>query len=138
MIASSFTNLPNEVLQQIFQYLPPTSAATFLQLSRRFATLADPILWRHYYIAQYKYGEPKRRELDSSRKEVHHVDWKRLFADRYLIDQEIRCGLNRVLTSQEGRIEKIQKIVSYGEDAKDVLLGESSALDDKEDVLARR
>ena len=75
---------------------------------------------------------------DKFREEVYNVDWKRIFADRLRIDRETRCGLESVLSSQRGRIEKIQQILLYAEDAKDALLSEISTADDAEDVLARR
>ena len=70
--------------------------------------------------------------------DVVKVGWKRIFLERHYIDRLISRTIDSILSSQTGRIEKYQRIVDYGYDAKDTLLRHLDVGDEVEDVLARR
>ena len=137
-MAPSFVKLPNEILQQIFLYVPPTSLAALLQVSWKCNILAGPMIWRHHCLNQFEFWEPGWRIEDIIQEQVHTVDWKGIYTERYRIDLATRRRLNGVLSSQRDHIKKIQQIVLNGEDAKDALLDELRAEDEVDDILARR
>ena len=66
------------------------------------------------------------------------TDWKKLFTSHYSIDRSITCDINGILASQCNRIEKAERIMGHGYDAKDTLLRHLNVTDEVEDVLARR
>ena len=69
---------------------------------------------------------------------VSKVDWKKIFTQRHGIARSISRNIDSILSSQSGRIEKAEKIMGHGYDAKDTLLRHLNVGDDAEDVLARR
>ena len=69
---------------------------------------------------------------------VADTNWKELYSERYRIDRDITRGLNSILTTQTGRIQKSAEIVGFGHEAKDTLIGHCNTDDDADDVLARR
>ena len=69
---------------------------------------------------------------------VGETDWKKLFTNRYSIDRSITCDVNGILASQCNRIEKAERIIGYGYDAKDALLRHLKVENGAEDILARR
>ena len=58
--------------------------------------------------------------------------------DRYMTDRKASACLDDIIESQSGRIEKAEKILAFGYDAKDTLLRHLHVSDDADDVLARR
>jgi len=69
---------------------------------------------------------------------VAKVDWKKVFAERHGIDRTTSQEINSILATQVSRIDKTEKIIGYGYDAKDTLLRHLNVQDDAADVLARR
>lgn len=69
---------------------------------------------------------------------VAKVDWKKVFAERHGVDRTTNAEVDSILASQMSRIEKTERIISYGYDAKDALIRHLNVEDDAEDVLARR
>ena len=139
-MAVTLSELPIEILHQIISLVPPSSVPIVQTVSRKFNDLPQPLLWRDHCRTLFKYWSPER-EHDLGQKVVTAVgetDWKKLFTDRYKIDRSITCDINGILTSQRNRIEKAERIMGHGYDAKDTLLQHLSVSDDTEDILARR
>lgn len=137
-MVATLSELPIEVLHQIISDVPPSSVPTVQTVSRKFNSLPQPLLWRDHCLSQFKYWSP---EHDIQRKfsgAVVETDWKKLFSDRYSIDRSIARDLDCILASQRNRIEKAERIMGHGYDAKDALLQHLNISDDAEDVLARR
>ena len=132
------TDLPNEIVFQILTYLPPTSIPTLQQVSQRFNELSQPLLWRYYCRSQFRYWNEHHNIHEKFVDDVTKVDWKKVFSERHSIDQATSTQLNSILSSQTCRIEKAEKIVRYGYDAKDSLVRHLRVDNDAEDVLARR
>jgi F-box protein 21 len=134
----SLIDLPNEILFQILIYVPPNLTPAILLTSRRFNDVADPRLWRFHCQTQYRYWSQdhglKKALLDNS----DSVEWKKVFSERYNKDKKISDYIDSIVASQSGRIEKAERIVSFGYDAKDTLLRHINTPDDADDVLARR
>ena len=131
-------DLPNEVIQQILHHLPALSVPTFQQVCRRFNRLADSLNWRYLCQIHFDYWNPTRCIEEKFASSVDEVDWKTLFVDRHCIDRDTTELLDSILSCQTGRIEKFQKIIEAGYDAKDCLLRHLAVHDEAEDVLARR
>ena len=138
MGSMTISDLPNEVLQQILLYLPPLSIASFQQVSRRFNTLVEPLLWKQKCQIFYKYWSAQHCIREKYSANVSLYDWQSIFAQRHNVDRITTATLNSILESQTGRIDKSQRIVDCGYDAKDCLLRHLKCDDDAEDVLARR
>lgn len=138
MVSTTVSDLPNEVIQQILLYLPPLCITSFQRVSRRFNTLVEPLLWKHKCQTLYRYWSPQRCIREKYAAEVNSHDWKSIFAERHRVDRITSTTLDHILDSQTGRIDKFQRIVDCGYDAKDCLLRHMKCDDDAEDVLARR
>ena len=69
---------------------------------------------------------------------MDQIQWKRVFAERYRINQDVSHTLDSILSTQVGRIEKTGSIVQHGYDAKDVLLENLHVGKDAPDVLSRK
>ena len=132
------SDLPIEVLFQIFLCVPPASIPTLQQVCRKFNDLSQPLLWRHHCQTQFKYWDPKHEIKAKYAQSAAKVDWKQLFQTRHLADRAISQELEKILSSQTGRIERSERILVHGYDAKDTLLRHLNVGDDAEDVLARR
>lgn len=137
-MAITLSELPIEILHQIISYIPPLSVPTVQTVSRKFNGLPQPLLWRDHCCTQFKYWSPEHDLQQKLSGAVVESNWKKLFSDRYSIDRSITRDVNGILASQLKRIEKVERIVGYGYDAKDALLQHLNVVEDAEDVLARR
>ena len=70
--------------------------------------------------------------------DVQKLDWKKVFEERYNIDRLVDRKIDSILSSQVGRMEKFQQVLSYGYAAKDALLRHLNTDGSAEDVLSRR
>ena len=137
-MAVSFEELPNEVLYQIFLSIPPSSAPTLQQVSRRFNGVSKPLLWRHHCRTLFKYWSPEHQMRDKFNSDVDKVDWKAIFSERHNLERRIGRGIDSILSEQKGRLPKAEDIVDSGYDAKDALLRNLNVEESTDDVLARR
>ncbi|MCJ1414554.1 hypothetical protein MMC32_000881 [Xylographa parallela] len=138
MATTSISDLPGEIIQQILLYCPPITLAAVQRLSRRYNALVEPFLWRHQCRTQYRYWDPEHHIKEKLRGNINDVDWQNVFSERQRIDRITSSALEGILANQMGRIDKFQRIVECGYDAKDCLLQHMAIDDDGEDVLARR
>ncbi|KAI9798560.1 MAG: hypothetical protein M1833_004697 [Piccolia ochrophora] len=137
--AKGLLQLPDEVILSILYFLEPATTVTVLLTSKRLNQLADePLLWRWYCRTCFNHWDAshdiKSKLVDS----LSAIDWKSFCLTRCRADRHISKLLDGIINSQVGRIERFQKIVEYGYDAKDTLLRHLQVTDDAEDVLARR
>lgn len=132
------TDLPNEVIFQIFLHVPSSSAHALQRVSRRFKDVANPLLWKHHCQTQYRYWGGQHRIQEKYADKAAKIDWKNIFLKRHVVDKDVNQLLDKMLASQEGRIEKSEKIVGLGYDAKDALLRNLNVNENAPDVLARR
>lgn len=132
------SDLPPEVLFQILLWVPPASILAFQQVCRKFNDQSQPILWRHHCRTQFKYWSPKHDILAKFSQDAADIDWKNIYRKRYLADKAISRDLEAILSSQTGRMDRSEKIIAYGYDAKDTLLRHLTVSDNADDVLARR
>ena len=134
----TLSELPVEVLHQIISYVPPPSVPIVQAIARKFKDLPQPLLWRHHCRTHFKYWSPEHDLEQKYLGAAGETDWKKLFTNHYSIDRSITCDVNGILASQCNRIEKAERIMGHGYDAKDTLLRHLKVDDDVEDVLARR
>lgn len=138
MSNTSLADLPNEIIFQILAYLPPASVPTLQRVSQRFNELSQPLLWRHYCRTEFKYWSEHHNIQKKFVEDVTKIDWKKVFSERHSVDRTTTLQLNSILSRQICRIQKAEKIVVHGYDAKDTLVRHLQVDDDAEDVLARR
>ncbi|KAL8998447.1 MAG: hypothetical protein Q9169_002484 [Polycauliona sp. 2 TL-2023] len=134
----NLSDLPTEILYQIFLLVPPASIPTLQQVCRKFNDLSQPSLWRRHCQTQFEYWSPEHDIRTKYTQPPAKIDWKQLFQARHLADRAISRDLEDILSSQTGRIERSERILAHGYDAKDTLLRHLNVGDDAEDVLARR
>lgn len=135
-----FSDLPDEVIQQILFYVAPEDTLANVQLtSRRLTRLGnEPLLWRYYCRTCFKYWDSRHRIDLKFAGSASDVDWKKIYFYRCNVDAQTTKSLNGILSAQIKRIEKYEKISQYGYDAKDTLLRHCQTGDNASDVLARR
>ena len=137
-MCTGLTDLPNEILFNILIHIPPHLTPAVLLLSKRFNEVAEPRLWRYHCRKQFRYWSQERGIQCRLLEDTDAVDWKKLFSERYIIDQQTSHILDSIISSQSGRIEKAETIIAFGYDAKDTLLRNMRVSDEADDVLARR
>ena len=137
-MAITLSELPVEVLEQIISYIPPSSVPTVQTVSRKFNNLPQPLLWRDHCFTHFKYWTIEHDLQQKLAGAVNKTNWKNLFSDRYSIDRSLSREVDGILATQRNRIEKAEKIMAHGYNAKDTLLRHRNVDDDAEDVLARR
>ncbi|KAL4901838.1 hypothetical protein BDW74DRAFT_71034 [Aspergillus multicolor] len=122
-------DLPEEILYNILLFCDALDSVAVGSTARRFRGVTnEPLLWRHYCQAHFKFWANTPQT----------PDWKALYISRYLIDRATTQLLDSILASQTGRIEKFRSIINFGYDAKDTLLRNLLVDSSAEDYLARR
>ncbi|KAI9717423.1 MAG: hypothetical protein M1812_004775 [Candelaria pacifica] len=135
----SLSALPDELVQHILYYVPPSSAAALERASKRFRDVSnEPLLWRYYCRVHFGYWDAEHDIWQKFASPVSSADWKQLYVRRGLVERATTHLIQGILSNQSGRIDKIQQIVELGYDVKDTLLRHTRTQDDAEDVLARR
>ncbi|KAF2466841.1 YccV-like-domain-containing protein [Lindgomyces ingoldianus] len=136
----SFTALPTETLEAIFQHLDPRSLVSVSRTSKHIKqiTFDSPVIWRHFCRTHFKFWAVHHNISEKFAGPLSDVDWRELFIYRMHIEKRTTQLLNKVLQRQQGRIRYINEIADFGDDAKETLLQEGACPDDAEDVLARR
>lgn len=137
-MAATLTNLPNEVIFQIFLCLGASSIPTLQLVCRDFNNISQQLLWRTFCRLHFKYWSSDHSIEDKYAGPIDDIDWKNIFTQRYTMDCSVSRKLDSILSSQSCRTRKAQMIVERGYDAKDTLLRHFRVEDDAEDVLARR
>ncbi|RMY50839.1 hypothetical protein D0863_14772 [Hortaea werneckii] len=140
MDASPFAKLPDELLEAIILYLPPTSTTSFALACRRSSKIAhEPRVWRRHCLAEYRYWQPHHDLKEKLSLPPAQTPWRQLFAQRRRIDAEAADLFEALLLTQQERYARMERIANWGYDVKDLLLGiVDGTPDDAEDVLARR
>lgn len=139
-MASTFTQLPAEILESIFLNLDPQSLLSVAQTCRRVQKLtADaPLIWRHFCKTHFTSWDPKHDIAAKFAGPLSNVNWRALFIRRVRVERETLRLLDRVLETQHKRTQHIDAIVEFGYDVKEVLLKECACDHRRDDVLARK
>ena len=137
-MTAPFEELPNEVLFNIFLFVPPSTVCLLQQVSQRFNGLSQPLLWRHYCRTLCKYWSPTRQMREKFEGDVNKFDWKKTFSERHLLARQVDRGIDDILSEQKSRLRKAELIVSNGYEAKDALLRNLKVQNCADDVLARQ
>lgn len=136
---ASLAGLPDELLEIVLAFLPPRSLVAVQLASKRFVDLAEePLLWRYCCQTEFRYWDAKHDIARKLARPASEVDWKQLFIRRMQIDRTVAATFESILSTQQGRVNKIETILEEGYDAKETLLRCCIVGDDAEDVLARR
>ena len=137
--ASGLLNLPDEILQDIFQFVSDESIFAITRVCRRFYVLSNlPIAWRDR-CKKFQFWESRHKHAELLQNDsLLTMDWKRLFVRRYESDKRVTDLLNTIIASNTNKIDGFEKIAMEGYDAKDCLKRHLLVADDAEDVLARR
>lgn len=139
MVSRTLPDLPNEVIYQILQHLPPSGVPSLDLVSKRFQTLArQPVLWQQFCRRDFKFWDQRWNVEAICADTAATADWKSIYSERYNIDRSTTHQIDNILSSQTGRIRKSEIIVDLGYDVKDTLVRQLRVSDDAEDVLARR
>lgn len=132
-------SLPDEILHLILRFVHPNDAMSVQCTARRFRDVAnEPLLWRFYCQTYFQHWDERHEFQQKLAARTSSVDWKRLYLFRAAIDATTTKLLDGILSSQSGRIEKFEEIISFGYDVKDTLLRHAQAGPELEDHLARR
>lgn len=115
------TELPDEVIQVILHYLPPSTTAALQQTCRRFTNVAnEPLLWKAYCQQGFRWWD-KRHEIQAKLQDASFIDWKALFANRHSLSCATRSAINKIIAVEHGRHDSVKAILEAGYDAKDAL-----------------
>ena len=135
---TSIEDLPNEILQNILLFAPACSITTFQRVCRRFSGIVDAFNWRHLCQQEFCYWDPSHGFHLKTGAQAKEVYWKKTYIQRHHSHRETTRLLDSILSAQVDRIDKFQRIITIGYDAKDCLLQHLAVDDNAEDVLARR
>ncbi|KAI1608709.1 F-box protein 21 [Exophiala viscosa] len=137
-MTSQLTALPDEVIQTILSYLPPSTTLSLQQTCRRFVDVAsEPLLWKQYCQTGFRWWH-RQHLVKTKFQDASFIDWKPLFATRHLSSQATRNAIGRIVADELGRLDSIKVILDAGYDAKDDLLDMFWNASSSEDHLAQK
>ena len=136
-MVASLGSLPDEVIQSILNYLPPTTTVALQRTCKRFTNVTNErLLWK-YYCKSFRYWNRQRQQHPRFLPpDFQH--WKRIFADRYTTSHRTRTALDHVVGQETGRLNWINHILAIGYEAKDTLLDLYSNAASSPNYLAQR
>src|SRR6202012_2409233 len=105
---SPLRHLPDELLEAIAFYLPPTETLAFGQTCRRGNKIAyEHMIWRAHCITEWKYWESKH-ELDSKlERPPAQTQWRRIYNERRKTDKKALAIFDEMLKTQQYRIQRM-------------------------------
>ncbi|KIX01135.1 uncharacterized protein Z518_10201 [Rhinocladiella mackenziei CBS 650.93] len=116
------TALPDEVIQAILSYLPPSTTLALQTTCRRFANVAnEPLLWKTYCKQGFRWWDT-HHQITTKLEDASFTDWKKLFAARHASAGKTRKAIGKIVAEELGRLDWIKTILEIGYDAKDDLL----------------
>jgi F-box protein 21 len=119
---SRLTQLPDEVIQVILTYLPPTSNVALQGTCSHFAEVAnEPLRWKDYCMSSFRWWD-MRHEIRKKISNPSFHQWKSIFATRYQTSQAVRHAIDNIVTHEFGRLNHLKVILDAGYDAKQHLL----------------
>ncbi|KAF3763623.1 hypothetical protein M406DRAFT_94515 [Cryphonectria parasitica EP155] len=139
-MVTSLDNVPDEIVRQILQYVPPGEAYYQVPLvSKRLRRLAfEPLLWRDYCQSCFRYWHAEHCLGEKLQSRASKTDWRGLWRLRQERNDLSARLLDKAIATKVGRMGNIGKICQLGYDAKDFLLEQVQTPDTADDVLARR
>lgn len=137
---ATLDDVPDEIIRQILQYIPPEAAFENVQLvSKRLTRLVnEPLLWRHYCQVSFRYWNAEHHLSEKLGARASKTAWRELWRRRKYRNNLVARLLNEIIATKVGRLERVGRICQYGYDVKDFLLEQSRTDDSVEDALARR
>lgn len=135
-----FNRLPDELLLAVYQLLPPPATAALAQTNRRFHGIAaDALHWRRRCLETWRYWAAAHDLPALKAAPPLNVAWRALHDARSATDERAQAVFETLLTTQRGRLHRIEEVAALAYDAKDLLLRARDATPDAAaDVLARR
>ncbi|KAL5606424.1 hypothetical protein BROUX41_002840 [Berkeleyomyces rouxiae] len=137
---AQFSDLPNELIQLIINFIPPEDNLRNVQRVNRLLHFlgSDPKIWRHH-CSLMRYWSP-HHEFESKLKQgLSMVNWKKLYLLRRRRNAEAEHLLSSAIESRRGRMLRLEQVSVLGLDVKQYLLDQTSLnLIDRSDALARR
>lgn len=138
MKPKGLVDLPDEILRSICFFIDWRDALSLRVTNRRFQDVTDDhLLWRHYCQINFKYWA-KSHQIYTKVLDPSFVQWKPLFRKRHVANTKTRAALANIIATQKARTPKIESIVGFDYDAKDVLLQNHATNINLDDHLARR
>jgi F-box protein 21 len=145
---TTFSDLPNELVQSILFYLPPEFLCPIRAVNKRLLSISDtPLLWRYHCRTQYRFWDPSHDITNAFAKPVDATDWKGILVERRRLDRLVGERLDEVVKTGKERIANIEAISKSSHaggkgqhtyDVKDALLRHCQTPEETEDYLARR
>lgn len=137
---SPIFRLPDELLESIVAYLPPTATLAFGTTARRCNKIVyEPLVWRRHCVQTWKYWESHHEIEEKLLSPPAQTRWRVLYNERARIDREATELFDLALLTQQNRYARTEEIAAHGYDVKDLMLRvKNDTPDDAEDVLARR
>lgn len=86
----------------------------------------------------FQHWDPRHNIRELASKPVSDIDWRVLYISRYDVDIRTQKAINGIIESQVGRIGRVEAIIPFGDDTREVLLRNINASESEPDVLARR
>lgn len=131
-------DLPDEILRSICFFIDWRDALSLQVTNRRFEDVTDDhLLWRNYCQISFKYWA-QSHQISTKVLDPSFVQWKPLFRKHYVANTKTRAALENIIATQKARTPKIESIVAFDYDAKDVLLQNYATVTNLDDHLARR
>ncbi|KAI0006836.1 Hemimethylated DNA-binding protein YccV like-domain-containing protein [Xylariaceae sp. FL0662B] len=137
---SSLLSLPDELLEDVASYLTASDTVAFGKSCKRtYKASCGPLLWREHCVRTWRYWEQAREFAEKLELPAIEVEWRQLYNKRAQTDRQALHIFNKMLSTQQYRLARMQEIAAYGYDVKDMFLRlKNETPDSAEDVLARR
>lgn len=133
-------HLPDELLESIVEYLPPTATLAFGTTARRSNKIVhEPLVWRRHCVETWKYWEAHHEIPEKLHSPPAQTKWRLLYNERARIDREASALFDQALLTQQHRYARMAEIAGHGYDVKDLMLRlRNDTPNHADDVLARR
>lgn len=133
--------LPDELLSVVTWHIPTAAdTAAFGSTCRRLRKIVctSPV-WKKHCLTTWNYWEPRHELLVKLALPPLQTDWRQLFLQRVSSDLEAVHVFQDMISSQQGRMNRMHEIAEKGRDVQDLLLNlKDRTPEHAEDVLARR
>ncbi|KAK3698044.1 hypothetical protein LTR37_017160 [Vermiconidia calcicola] len=132
--------LPDELLEQIAYYLPPSATLAFGSTCKRGNKIAyEHLIWRAHCKLGWQYWQPKHDFEEKLEQPPAQTHWRKLYNERRKADNKALETFNELLKTQQLRVQRVEEVAKLGRDVRDMLLKlRNETPEDAEDVLARR
>lgn len=132
-------SLPDELIHAILLYADAEAVIALQQTCRRFSEVTtSAVLWRSHCLQSYQFWDESHDISRRVKEAATATPWKDMYSKRRMVDVVVTGILDNIIRKMHARIRRYRDILTFGYDAKDILLRHAQVGHSHPDFLARR